>query len=282
MGDLFGSSPSTSVINPGTYSTLDQSQQGVQSILSAFFGNQGNFTNNYSGQLAAPLTAGQSSTINDFTNASSGVASNLGTTNAGLGTAEASLTGLANSTPASFANYFQNSVVAPNEQVFNQQTLPSVERAFAGSAGGTTGSEYGSALNQATQNLDQTLSGAASSAALTEFNDAQQTKLSADSQLASNSNLPAQQLSTILGAQGQAQSTNQLADTLAQQFSQQGVTNNQSFASLLNSFLNTTTLAPNDVVTQQGTQGGLGSLLSGLGSIFGAGGNSSLAASLFG
>jgi hypothetical protein len=246
--------------------------------LSALFGNQGNFTNNYSGQLAAPLTAGQSSTINDFTNASSGVASNLGTTNAGLGTAEASLTGLANSTPASFANYFQNSVVAPNEQ----QTLPSVERAFAGSAGGTTGSEYGSALNQATQNLDQTLSGAASSAALTEFNDAQQTKLNADSQLASNSNLPAQQLSTILGAQGQAQSTNQLADTLAQQFTQQGVTNNQSFASLLNSFLNTTTLAPNDVVTQQGQQGGLGSLLGGLGSIFGAGGNSSLAAALFG
>ena len=161
-------------------------------------------------------------------------------------------------------------MVQPLEQTFNQQTLPSIERAFAG-GGGTNGSDYAFGVGQAGLNLDNSIANAASSTALSEYNQNQQNKLTASSELGSLSTTPLTALDDIFNAQSTVQQSQQNADTLNQQASQTGVTNNQSFAQLLDQFLGINTTSPNDVVAQQATQGSLGSILQGLSSFFNAG-----------
>lgn len=283
MGNILGSNPTVSTINPGTHSTLDATQQQIQSQLQQFL-QSGNFTNNYvgnGGQLAAGLTPAQSTTIGDFSGVTGAANANAVAGQGGVSSAISTLEGINNSSPANFSQYYQDSVVQPLEQTFNQQTLPSIERAFAG-GGGTNGSDYAFGVNQAGLNLDNSIANAASSTALTEYNDNQQNKLAASSELGTLANQPLNALSTALGAQTQVQTTQQTADTLGEQYSQQGVTNNTTFANLLQQLLNTQTTASNDVVAQQGTPSALGSLLGGLGGLFSTpgGGGASAASGL--
>jgi hypothetical protein len=293
MPGLFGSSPSTSTINPGSSSTLSPGQQNIQSLLSQFLGQGSSFFNpQYTGQLTAGLTPGQQGTIGQYGSAGAAVGSNIQAGQGGLASAISGLEGVENSGPASFQDYFQKSVVAPNEQVFNQQTLPGIERAFAASpgGGGGGGTDYAQAINNAGQNLNQTLAGAGASAALSEYNTNQSDKLQAGSELGQLSTVPFAQLGSILGAENQVQATNQATDTNAYNAFNTYNQGNSNYASLLNQFLGTKTTTPNDVVAQQGQASGLGALLGGAGSFFGSSGGGqsgaqglgSLFSSLFG
>lgn len=273
MSFLFGSSPSYSNTNPGTHSTLSPQQTQIENELSSFLGSMGNFQNNYSGQLTAQLTPQQLATIQAFTGASGGAQGNLAEAQGGYSSAINTLEGVENSGPADFSNYYKTAVEQPLEQTFNQQTLPSLQRAFAASAGGGSSSDYMSGVNQAADNLDSTLAGAASSTALSEYNTNQTNKLNAASELGGLYSLPTAALGSILNAQGQVQQTQQATDTNAEQFAQQGVQNNQSLAQLLAQFLGTPTTASNNTVVTPGQSSGIGQLLSGLGSIGGLFGN---------
>lgn len=169
---ILGTKPS---ISNDPYATISPAQQQLQSVLAGLTKqNLPNYISNinsgqaaipYGGQYAAPLTADTNSLIQQImgTVSPGGASSNI------LGNAQNALTKILGGQPQDFSSYFQNSVAAPEERVFNEQTLPALKAAFARSAGGTNSvggnTGYSAAVGQATEGLDQNLNSAMTSLA---------------------------------------------------------------------------------------------------------------------
>jgi hypothetical protein len=263
---LFGSSPSTTNVNPGVHSTLSGTQSNVMSTLGNELGNLSTLSPTYGQPLTAQLTPQQQQTIGTYTNAGNELAAALPQTLGGLSTAENTLTGIATGSGPNLSQYIQNSVVAPEEQAFSQYTVPTLERAFGQSAGGTHGSDYGQALDQATQNLGQTISADTTNAAYQGYFQNQSNQIGASNLLASDAQLPLNGLSSVLGAQSLVQSNNQAGLTNNyQEFLNTLSQNNASIGQQTN-FLGTPTTAANNTIVNPGTPGLVGSLVSSLGS----------------
>lgn len=270
MSFLTGTSPSVSTSN---YSTIGPQQQtSLQSLLAALGVNVGTggtaASPSYSQPLTAQVTQPQTTTLNNLGSTETAL-QNSGATQ-GLGTATNTLGGIANSTPADFSSYFQNSVAQPLMQQYQQQTIPALQSAFGASSGGTNSSGYVDAVSQATNNLNNTLASNLSSTALSQYDTNQANKLSAAGQLASDSTLPTGAENTILGAQALPQTTQQSTYSNAyQEFLNQLAQNNTTNSQVL-AGSTAGTMGQNQVASS-GTSGLLQGLLSSVGGSSGFG-----------
>jgi hypothetical protein len=262
ISTLFGSSPKQT---SQTNSTINPTQQGILSQLAQYFSSgSGNTNPTYSQPLTAQITAPQQSTLNavgGVSNTLTGAASNAA---AGLNTAVATNTGVANSSPADFSSYFNNSVVQPLMQAFNTQTIPALQKAFGSSAGATQSSDYVQGVGIATDNLENTIANDASSTALTQYNNDQQNKLTAAGQLNTDTNTGLTGLTTALSDQALPQTTQQATysnsyQEFLNQLAQNNTTVGQEISTALPSTQETTT------TQTSGTSGLLQGLLSGSG-----------------
>jgi hypothetical protein len=269
---LLGQSPS--VTQEPTTSTIGSGQTDLLSTLTQLLGGQitGNASaigsNGASPQLqTAPLTSQQQGTINAQAG-TTGAAANA--VNSGLTNAISTDNTVAGSTPADFSSYFQNSVVAPLMQSFNQQTIPALQNAFGQSAGGTHSTEYGNAVDTAVGNLNTTIAGDASSTALTQYNDQQQNDLTAAGQDITAANSGISGLTAGLAGETTAQTTQQTAYSNAYQEFLNQLTQNNTELTTASGTATTGTQQQGNTVVNPGSAGLINNLVSAVGGAVGS------------
>lgn len=275
MDQVFGTSPK---VTNNPYSNLSPAQSQLQQLLTelssqyapGMFANVagGNAAVPYSGRFAAPLTGDTTQLISDI----------MGTVGAGgqahdvLNTAQGTLDKILSGTPQDYSKYFQDTIAAPAEQTFSQQTLPALKAAFARSAGGTNtvgaNTGYSSAVGQATQALETALTGAQTSLGTQAVTQANNNMVSG---LSMAPGLSSQFLQNYLGAIGPSAMPQQVQQTeLAGQYGQYANSLNflNSFFGQGGSLASAPTEQMNTVVTP-GSPGYIGYLMAGFGSAIG-------------
>ena len=232
-------------------------------------------TPTYSGQLSAPLSGLQSSSLDALSGGVTGMQNAISGSGQTQSNAMGTLNNILTSGPQNYQPYYQANVVQPLTQQFEQMTLPNVVSALGGSLGGPQSTAAVQGVTQAANNFENTLASANTSLA---FNTAQQTaqnQLTAANEATAVSQSPINALTSLLSAGGVPQTTQQAADTAGYQnyLNQMGFTQND-ITNLL-SFLGTQTqtAANQNIVTPQ-APGMLSGLLAGLG----AGGGKSTSA----
>jgi len=182
MGFLFGSGPKTST---STAPTINPLQAGLLSNLSQLLtsGQQPAGVQAYTGQFAAPQTAGQQQVVQQLLDTASGV----GTGTGGATTLAQNLPALVQAASSFRApqiasapqiNFnpqtptidptaaFEQGVVKPVTSNFLQTVVPSLNAGAGRSAGGIYSSDLQGATDQALTNLNETLTGAGAQYAL--------------------------------------------------------------------------------------------------------------------
>lgn len=163
---LFGQQPN--VVQEPNVSSINPTQLSLQSVLSQLIGGTAGTSTGaatsgspalpYPTQFAAPLTSTQNSLIDQIVGNQGGLTT---AANQPINAAQSALTQILSGQPQNFSQYFTNDIAQPMENVFQQQTLPALKAAFAGSAGGTNtvgqNTGYSAAVGQATENLNQQL-----------------------------------------------------------------------------------------------------------------------------
>jgi hypothetical protein len=157
MGALFGTAPQA---NFSTQPTVSPQQSGLLQILSNLFNATPGTIAPASGTFAAPVTGPEQSVL-------TALQPLVGTSNApGLAQGTNAITGALNALPGAenftapqidATQAFQQGVVQPLTQNFNQNVLPGIAGQFGASAGGATNTGSLQARQTAAQNLNQTL-----------------------------------------------------------------------------------------------------------------------------
>jgi hypothetical protein len=157
MSFLFGSAPQATF---NTQPTTSPNQQGLLAILTQLLSGTPGTTQPAQGTFAAPVTGPQGAILSDLSNQANNP--NPNQLNLATGALNSALTGLGTA-----SNYqapqidatqaFQQGVVQPLTQNFNQNVLPGIAGQFGASAGGATNSGSLMARQTAGQNLDTTL-----------------------------------------------------------------------------------------------------------------------------
>ena len=226
-------------------------------------------TPTYNGQLSAPLSGLQSSSLDALSGGVAGTQNAISGSGQNQSNAMGALNNILTSGPQNYQPYYQANVVQPLTQQFEQTTLPNVVSALGGSLGGPQSTAAVQGVTQAANNFENTLASANTSLA---FNTAQQTaqnQLTAANEATTVSQAPINSLTSLLSAGGVPQATQQAADTAGYQnyLNQMGFTQNDINSLLAFLGTQTQTVANQNVVTPQspnmlsGLLGGLGGSL---------------------
>lgn len=270
---LFGTSSQLTTVPNTLQSSLNPQQTQAQDYLMALLGASGSSVfPNYTGQLSAPLSSLQSSSLEGLSQAGLGATQAAGGTGNTQSTAMNALNNILTTGAQNYQPYYQANVVQPLTQQFEQTTLPNIVSALGGSLGGPQSTAAMQGVTQAANNFENTLASANTSLAFNTAQQAAQNQLTAANESTAVSQAPINTLTSLLSAGAVPQQTQQTADTAAYQnyltqmgFTQQDITN-------LLSFLNTQTqTAANQHVVMPGQSGALSAVLgnAGLGSALG-------------
>lgn len=274
MSFLFGSAPSVSTFTPTPVSSLDPQQSLIEQLLGAQFGGGANsiFPQGYGGQLSAPLSGLQGTSLASLEAALSPSAGAAGQTGGAQSQAISTLEGFTNAPPVDTKAMYNSSVLQPLQHTFETTTLPDVVSALGGSAGGPRSTAATTGVTEAANNFENTLANTTATLGYNTQMAANNQALTAAQALPGAAAAPIQTLLQTLQAGAVPQQTQQTADTAGlQQYLQQQGFSQQGIQDLL-ALLGTKTTTETQPVVSPGQSGLLSSVLgnTGLGNAVGS------------
>lgn len=279
MGDIisgiFGSKPSVSTFTPTPVNTLDPAQmQAEQELIAALRGTGGTPQSvfpSYGGQLAAPASPLQTTSLDALQNLVTG-SGRAGAGASGVQSADlATLTKIMQGQPTDLNSYYNTNVLQPLQHTFETTTLPAIMSALGGSQGGPRSTAAVSGVTDASNNFMNTLAATQGDLALKTGQLNTTNQLTAASQTPAAAASPLTALINELTAGAVPQQLSQTALTLPyQQFQYNQQQTQTALTDLINLLAAKTTTTTQPVVSP-GQPGLLGGLLgnAGLGSSFG-------------